>query len=50
MWTEKEGTALSNDEDCRMAMVLVAMLSGGDYAPEGLTQFGMTFFQYDDNC
>lgn len=39
--TNKEGgTKLSTEEDCRMAMVLIALLAGGDYVPEGLDQFG----------
>jgi Holliday junction resolvase YEN1 len=40
MWTEREGTELKTEEDCRMAMVLIALLGGGDYAPEGLLTFG----------
>ena len=39
-WAEKEGTTLTTEEDCRMAMILVALLAGGDYAPEGLTSIG----------
>lgn len=39
-WTDREGTALKTEEDCRMAMVWIALLGGGDYAPEGLTGFG----------
>ena len=39
-WTDKEGTYLKIEEDCRMAMVWIALLGGGDYAPEGLTGFG----------
>jgi len=39
-WTDKEGTSLRTEEDCRMAMVWIALLGGGDYAPEGLTGFG----------
>jgi hypothetical protein len=39
-WTEKEATSLKTEEDCRMAMVWIALLGGGDYAPEGLTGFG----------
>jgi hypothetical protein len=39
-WTDKEGTYLKTEEDCRMAMVWIALLGGGDYAPEGLTGFG----------
>ncbi|EIW69500.1 hypothetical protein TREMEDRAFT_39085 [Tremella mesenterica DSM 1558] len=42
LWTDKEGTALKTEEDCRMAMVLIALLGGGDYAPEGLSGFGAT--------
>jgi Holliday junction resolvase YEN1 len=37
----KEGSALRSEEDCRMAMVLIALLGGGDYAPEGIANFGM---------
>ena len=40
LWTAKEGSQLATHEDCRMAMVLIALLGGGDYAPEGLSQFG----------
>lgn len=36
----KEDTSLRTEEDCRMAMVLIALLAGGDYVPEGLTAFG----------
>lgn len=39
-WTDREGTSLKTEEDCRMAMVWIALLGGGDYAPEGLTGFG----------
>lgn len=39
-WTDREGTNLETEEDCRMAMVWIALLGGGDYAPEGLTGFG----------
>jgi Holliday junction resolvase YEN1 len=39
-WTDKDGTSLKTEEDCRMAMVWIALLGGGDYAPEGLTGFG----------
>ena len=42
-WTDKEGTSLNTEEDCRMAMVWIALLGGGDYAPEGLTGFGEFF-------
>ncbi|WVW83277.1 hypothetical protein I302_105296 [Kwoniella bestiolae CBS 10118] len=42
LWTKKEGTALSTEEDCRMAMVLIALLGGGDYTPEGLPSIGPT--------
>lgn len=40
LWTQKEGSALQTEEDCRMAMVLIALLGGGDYAPEGIAGFG----------
>lgn len=39
-WTDRERTSLKTEEDCRMAMVWIALLGGGDYAPEGLTGFG----------
>lgn len=39
-WTSREGTSLKTEEDCRMAMVWIALLGGGDYAPEGLPGFG----------
>ncbi|WVF72474.1 hypothetical protein IAT40_007289 [Kwoniella sp. CBS 6097] len=42
MWLDKEGTTLRSEEDCRMAMVLIALLSGGDYAPKGLPSIGPT--------
>lgn len=40
LWAAKEGTKLSTEEDCRMAMILVALMAGGDYAQEGLESFG----------
>lgn len=46
MMTSKEGgTSLVSEEDCRMAMVFIALLAGGDYVPEGLEQFGRCTFQ-----
>ncbi|ODO03480.1 hypothetical protein L198_02327 [Cryptococcus wingfieldii CBS 7118] len=42
MWSAKEGTQLKTEEDCRLAMVLVALLSGGDYTPEGTFSIGPT--------
>jgi Holliday junction resolvase YEN1 len=36
----KEGSCLKTDEDCRNAMVLIALLSGGDYVPEGIGGLG----------
>lgn len=39
-WTERENTTLKTEEDVRMAMVWIALLGGGDYAPEGLPGFG----------
>ncbi|WVQ71489.1 hypothetical protein IAR50_001027 [Cryptococcus sp. DSM 104548] len=42
MWSAKEGTHLKTEEDCRLAMVLVALLSGGDYTPEGTFSIGPT--------
>ncbi|KAK8869946.1 hypothetical protein IAR55_000514 [Kwoniella newhampshirensis] len=41
-WAERQGTKLVTEEDCRMAMVLVALLGGGDYTPEGLPSIGPT--------
>ncbi|WWD15780.1 hypothetical protein CI109_100204 [Kwoniella shandongensis] len=41
-WASEEGTKLLTEEDCRMAMVLVALLGGGDYTPEGLPSIGPT--------
>lgn len=38
--TSKEGTALSTEDECRLAMVFIALLAGGDYVPEGLSHFG----------
>ncbi|WVQ78209.1 hypothetical protein IAT38_000292 [Cryptococcus sp. DSM 104549] len=35
LWVQQEGTELKTSEECRLAMVLVALLSGGDYTPEG---------------
>ncbi|WVR05038.1 hypothetical protein IAU60_002050 [Kwoniella sp. DSM 27419] len=42
IWTSREDTALKTEEDCRMAMVLIGLLGGGDYAPEGLPSIGPT--------
>jgi len=42
-WMDRQGTSLKTEEDCRMAMVWIALLGGGDYAPEGLTGFGEFF-------
>ncbi|WWC61293.1 uncharacterized protein I303_103874 [Kwoniella dejecticola CBS 10117] len=42
LWTKKEGTTLKTEEDCRMAMVFIALLGGGDYTPEGLPSIGPT--------
>ncbi|WWC85333.1 uncharacterized protein L201_000196 [Kwoniella dendrophila CBS 6074] len=42
LWTRKDGTTLSTEEDCRMAMTLIALLGGGDYTPEGLPSIGHT--------
>lgn len=36
----KEGTALTTEDECRLAMVFIALLAGGDYVPEGLNHFG----------
>jgi Holliday junction resolvase YEN1 len=36
----KDDSALRTEEDCRMAMVFIALLAGGDYVPEGLEAFG----------
>ena len=38
--TSKEGTALTTEDECRLAMVFIALLAGGDYVPEGLNHFG----------
>ncbi len=40
LMTSKDGTKLMTDEDCRLAMVLIALLAGGDYTPEGVDRFG----------
>lgn len=40
LWASKEDTKLVTEEDCRMAMILVALLAGGDYVPEGVGEFG----------
>ncbi|WRT66972.1 uncharacterized protein IL334_003937 [Kwoniella shivajii] len=42
LWTKKDGTNLVTEEDCRMAMVLIALLGGGDYVTEGLPSIGPT--------
>jgi Holliday junction resolvase YEN1 len=39
-WGDKQGSALQSEEDCRIAMIFVAMLAGGDYVPQGLDAFG----------
>ncbi|ORX39699.1 hypothetical protein BD324DRAFT_586717 [Kockovaella imperatae] len=41
-WAAREGTMLRTEEDCRLAMILVALLAGGDYAPEGVSSIGPT--------
>ncbi|KLT40444.1 PIN domain-like protein [Cutaneotrichosporon oleaginosum] len=38
-WT-RVPSALQNEDDCRRAMVLIALLSGGDYVPEGVGRVG----------
>lgn len=38
-WTQEE-SALKTEEDCRRAMVLIALLGGGDYVPEGVGRMG----------
>ncbi|BEI85866.1 hypothetical protein CcaverHIS002_0601530 [Cutaneotrichosporon cavernicola] len=38
-WTRDE-SALKNADDCQRAMVLVALLGGGDYVPEGVGRMG----------
>ena len=40
LWRQREGTSLKTEEDCRMAMILIALLAGGDYAPEGVANIG----------
>ena len=39
-WRREDGSKLATEEDCRMAMVLIALMSGGDYAPEGFETIG----------
>jgi len=36
----REGSSLKTEEDCRHAMVLIALLSGGDYITEGIAGLG----------
>lgn len=36
----QEGSKLVTEDDCRLAMVLIAVLAGGDYVPEGIETFG----------
>lgn len=38
-WTREE-SALKNEDDCQRAMVLIALLGGGDYVPEGVGRMG----------
>lgn len=35
-----EGSSLKTEEDCCHAMVMIALLSGGDYVPEGIAGIG----------
>lgn len=37
-----EDSALQTHEDCHLAMVLVALLAGGDYEPQGIAAIGET--------
>ncbi|GMK55980.1 hypothetical protein CspeluHIS016_0210360 [Cutaneotrichosporon spelunceum] len=38
-WSRNE-SALETEDDCQLAMVLVALLAGGDYVPEGVEGMG----------
>lgn len=38
-WTADD-SELRNESDCQMAMVLVALLAGGDYRPQGVASIG----------
>lgn len=37
--TSEEST-LASEQDCHLAMVLLALLSGGDYQPQGIANMG----------
>ena len=39
-WAAEDGTTLQDEEECRLAMVWIALLAGGDYVPEGIETFG----------
>ncbi|KIR58597.1 hypothetical protein I314_05436 [Cryptococcus bacillisporus CA1873] len=39
-WAKEQGTELTSEESCTIAMVWIALLSGGDYTPEGLYSIG----------
>ncbi|OWZ80125.1 hypothetical protein C365_01076 [Cryptococcus neoformans Bt85] len=39
-WAKEQDTELKSEESCTMAMVWIALLSGGDYTPEGLYSIG----------
>lgn len=45
-WT-KEDSALKTEDDCQRAMVMVALLGGGDYVPEGAGRMGELARRYD---
>jgi Holliday junction resolvase YEN1 len=40
IFSSVEDTALKTEADCRMAMIFVALLAGGDYVPEGIQGIG----------
>lgn len=40
LFAEKEDTELVTEEDCRMALVFIALLRGGDYSPSGFEGIG----------
>ncbi|ADV20547.1 hypothetical protein I305_06223 [Cryptococcus gattii E566] len=39
-WAKEQDTKLTSEESCTIAMVWIALLSGGDYTPEGLYSIG----------
>lgn len=38
----RDDSMLETEEDCRLAMILIGLLSGGDYAPDGVARIGPT--------